>query len=150
MSDSNSKLSEPRDGTTEARLKNAPVLDRRAPPVIDIAAFYPDTSILLPDELLRYVSAEYPRPSQSPRKRPAVLRGRPALAIREEAGLRRRRRGLFRAWRPVGGGLGKHCRGLRFSNKKHPVPTRFPVHLPRKTSRRPQDTPAGVALKKSG
>ena len=45
------------DGTTEAWLENAPVLDQRAPPVIDIAAFYPDTSILLHDEPLRYLSA---------------------------------------------------------------------------------------------
>ena len=45
------------DGTTEAWIENAQVLDQRAPPVIDIAAFYPDTSILLHDELLRYLSA---------------------------------------------------------------------------------------------
>ncbi|HXE13129.1 MAG TPA: beta-galactosidase [Bryobacteraceae bacterium] len=45
------------DGTTEAWIQNAPVLDQRALPVIDIAAFYPDTSILLHDEPLRYLSA---------------------------------------------------------------------------------------------
>jgi hypothetical protein len=45
------------DGTTEAWIQSAHVLDQRALPVIDIAAFYPDTSILLHDEPLRYLSA---------------------------------------------------------------------------------------------
>lgn len=45
------------DGTTDAWIQNAHVLDERAMPVIDVAAFYPDTSILLHDEPLRYLSA---------------------------------------------------------------------------------------------
>ncbi len=42
------------DQALNAWLKYAPCLDRRAKPVIDVAAFYPDASIKLDDELLRY------------------------------------------------------------------------------------------------
>ena len=45
------------DGTTEAWIENASVLDQRALPAIDVAAFYPDTSIRLHGELLRYLRA---------------------------------------------------------------------------------------------
>lgn len=45
------------DGTTEAWIENASALDERAVPVIDVAAFYPDTSIRLHGELLRYLRA---------------------------------------------------------------------------------------------
>jgi hypothetical protein len=42
------------DQSLAAWLKYSPSLDRRAKPLIDVAAFYPDTSIKLDDELLRY------------------------------------------------------------------------------------------------
>lgn len=42
------------DQALEAWLKYAPLLDQRAKPVIDVAAFYPDTALKLDDELLRY------------------------------------------------------------------------------------------------
>lgn len=38
-------------------LEHAPWLDRRARPVVDVAAFYPDTAIKLDDEVLRYLWA---------------------------------------------------------------------------------------------
>ncbi len=38
-------------------LRHAPLLDRRAPPMIDVAAFYPDTAIALDDEPVRYLWA---------------------------------------------------------------------------------------------
>jgi len=40
-----------------AWLRHAPLLDRRARPVVDVAAFYPDTAIKLDDEVLRYLWA---------------------------------------------------------------------------------------------
>jgi hypothetical protein len=42
------------DQALDAWLKYAPLLDQRARPVIDVAAFYPDTAIKLDDELVRY------------------------------------------------------------------------------------------------
>ena len=42
------------DQALEAWLKYAPLLDQRAKPLIDVAAFYPDTSLKLDDELVRY------------------------------------------------------------------------------------------------
>jgi hypothetical protein len=42
------------DQAVEAWLKYGPYLDQRAKPVIDVAAFYPDASIKLDDELVRY------------------------------------------------------------------------------------------------
>ncbi|MBI2948301.1 MAG: beta-galactosidase, partial [Verrucomicrobia bacterium] len=42
------------DQALEAWLKHAGFLDQRAQPVIDVAAFYPDTALKLDDELLRY------------------------------------------------------------------------------------------------
>lgn len=42
------------DQAADAWLKNAPLLDQRARPVIDIAAFYPDTALKLDDEVVRY------------------------------------------------------------------------------------------------
>ena len=42
------------DQALEAWLKYSPLLDQRARPLIDVAAFYPDTAIKLDDELLRY------------------------------------------------------------------------------------------------
>lgn len=45
------------DGTTEAWIENASAMDQRALPVIDVAAFYPDTSIRLHGELLQYLRA---------------------------------------------------------------------------------------------
>lgn len=42
------------DQALEAWLKYSPCLDQRAKPVIDVAAFYPDTAIKLDDELLRF------------------------------------------------------------------------------------------------
>jgi len=45
------------DQGIDAWLQHAPLLDRRARPVIDVAAFYPDTAIKLDDEPLRYLWA---------------------------------------------------------------------------------------------
>jgi hypothetical protein len=42
------------DQALDAWLKYAPLLDQRARPVIDVAAFYPDTALKLDDEVLRY------------------------------------------------------------------------------------------------
>lgn len=42
------------DQALDAWLKYAPLLDQRAKPVIDVAAFYPDTTLKLDDELVRY------------------------------------------------------------------------------------------------
>lgn len=42
------------DQAIEAWIRNAPMLDQRAKPVIDVAAFYPDTYLKLDDEVLRY------------------------------------------------------------------------------------------------
>lgn len=42
------------DQALDAWLKYAPLLDQRAKPVIDVAAFYPDTALKLDDEVLRY------------------------------------------------------------------------------------------------
>jgi hypothetical protein len=42
------------DQALDAWLKYAPLLDQRARPVIDVAAFYPDTALKLDDELVRY------------------------------------------------------------------------------------------------
>jgi len=42
------------DQALEAWLKYSPMLDQRAKPIIDVAAFYPDTSLKLDDELVRY------------------------------------------------------------------------------------------------
>ena len=42
------------DQALAAWLKYAPFLDQRAKPVIDVAAFYPDTSLKLDDEMVRY------------------------------------------------------------------------------------------------
>lgn len=42
------------DQALEAWLKYSPFLDQRAKPVIDVAAFYPDTALKLDDELVRY------------------------------------------------------------------------------------------------
>jgi len=42
------------DQGVDAWLRYAPLLDRRARPVIDVALFYPDTAIKLDDELVRY------------------------------------------------------------------------------------------------
>ena len=42
------------DQALEAWLKYSPSLDQRAKPMIDVAAFYPDTSVKLDDELVRY------------------------------------------------------------------------------------------------
>jgi hypothetical protein len=42
------------DQALEAWLKYSPYLDQRAKPLIDVAAFYPDASVKLDDELLRY------------------------------------------------------------------------------------------------
>lgn len=45
------------DQAIEAWLRHAAMLDRRAPPLVDVAAFYPDTSIKLDDEVIRYLWA---------------------------------------------------------------------------------------------
>ena len=42
------------DQALDAWLKYSPLLDQRAKPVIDVAAFYPDTALTLDDELVRY------------------------------------------------------------------------------------------------
>ncbi len=42
------------DQALAAWLKYSPALDQRAKPLIDVAAFYPDTAIKLDDEVLRY------------------------------------------------------------------------------------------------
>ncbi len=42
------------DQALDAWLKYAPLLDQRAKPLIDVAAFYPDASLKLDDELVRY------------------------------------------------------------------------------------------------
>jgi len=42
------------DQALDAWLKYAPMLDQRAKPVVDVAAFYPDTALKLDDEILRY------------------------------------------------------------------------------------------------
>lgn len=42
------------DQALDAWLKYSPFLDQRAKPVIDVAAFYPDTALKLDDELVRY------------------------------------------------------------------------------------------------
>lgn len=42
------------DQALEAWLKYSPFLDQRAKPIIDVAAFYPDTALKLDDELVRY------------------------------------------------------------------------------------------------
>ncbi len=42
------------DQALDAWLKYSPLLDQRAKPVIDVAAFYPDTALKLDDELVRY------------------------------------------------------------------------------------------------
>jgi hypothetical protein len=42
------------DQALAAWLKYSPSLDQRAKPLIDVAAFYPDTAVKLDDELLRY------------------------------------------------------------------------------------------------
>jgi hypothetical protein len=42
------------DQGVEAWLKFGPLLDQRARPLIDVAAFYPDTAVKLDDELVRY------------------------------------------------------------------------------------------------
>ena len=45
------------NGSSKSRpawLKYAPLLDQRAKPIIDVAAFYPDTALKLDDEVLRY------------------------------------------------------------------------------------------------
>jgi hypothetical protein len=42
------------DQAAEAWLKHARLLDQRAKPVIEVAAFYPDTALKLDDELVRY------------------------------------------------------------------------------------------------
>jgi hypothetical protein len=42
------------DQALDAWLKYGPLLDQRARPMIDVAAFYPDTAIKLDDELVRY------------------------------------------------------------------------------------------------
>jgi hypothetical protein len=42
------------DQALEAWLKYSKFLDQRAKPVIDVAAFYPDTALKLDDEVLRY------------------------------------------------------------------------------------------------
>jgi hypothetical protein len=42
------------DQALDAWLKYSPFLDQRARPVIDVAAFYPDTALKLDDELVRY------------------------------------------------------------------------------------------------
>lgn len=43
------------DQGADAWLRYAPLLDQRAKPMIDVAAFYPDTSSKLDDEALRYL-----------------------------------------------------------------------------------------------
>jgi Glycosyl hydrolase family 14 len=42
------------DQALDAWLKYSPYLDQRAQPIIDVAAFYPDTALKLDDELVRY------------------------------------------------------------------------------------------------
>lgn len=42
------------DQAADAWVRNAHLLDERAKPVIDVAAFYPDTALKLDDEVLRY------------------------------------------------------------------------------------------------
>jgi hypothetical protein len=42
------------DQAIDAWLRHANLLDRRAQPLIDVAAFYPDTALKLDDEVLRY------------------------------------------------------------------------------------------------
>ncbi|MBI3680012.1 MAG: beta-galactosidase [Acidobacteria bacterium] len=42
------------DQALQAWVKTASLLDRRAKPVVDVATFYPDTSIKLDDEVIRY------------------------------------------------------------------------------------------------
>ena len=51
------------DQGIDAWIRFAPLLDRRSKPMIDIAAFYPDTANKLSDEVLRYLhaSAYFPR-----------------------------------------------------------------------------------------
>jgi len=45
------------DQATEAWRQYAPLINQRAKPIIDVAAFYPDTSIALNDEVIRYLYA---------------------------------------------------------------------------------------------
>ena len=45
------------DGAPEAWLKFAPLLDQRAQPMMDVAAFYPDTANKLSDSVMRYLGA---------------------------------------------------------------------------------------------
>ncbi|MCS7316357.1 MAG: beta-galactosidase [Bryobacterales bacterium] len=45
------------DQAIEAWLTHARLLDRRAPPLVEVAAFYPDTTIKLDDEVIRYLWA---------------------------------------------------------------------------------------------
>jgi hypothetical protein len=45
------------DQAAEAWRQYAPLIDQRAKPAIDVAAFYPDTSVYLSDEGLRYLYA---------------------------------------------------------------------------------------------
>lgn len=45
------------DQAIEAWLKHAPLLDQRDDPLIDVAAFYPDTMIKVSDDVLRYLYA---------------------------------------------------------------------------------------------
>ncbi|MFN7918651.1 MAG: beta-galactosidase [Bryobacteraceae bacterium] len=42
------------DQAIDAWVRNAKMLDQRAKPVIDVAAYYPDTALKLDDEVLRY------------------------------------------------------------------------------------------------
>lgn len=42
------------DQAIDAWIKHAPLLDQRAKPLIDVAAFYPDTYLKLDDEVVRY------------------------------------------------------------------------------------------------
>ncbi len=42
------------DQSADAWLRHAKLLDQRAKPLIDVAAFYPDTAVKLDDELVRY------------------------------------------------------------------------------------------------
>lgn len=42
------------DQAIDAWIRNAPLLDQRAKPVIEVAAFYPDTALKLDDEVVRY------------------------------------------------------------------------------------------------
>ena len=45
------------DQAADAWRQYAPLIDQRAQPTIDVAAFYPDTSIYLNDEVIRYLYA---------------------------------------------------------------------------------------------